>query len=128
MKQLCNSLEIFLVSDIQSIEDTTVNLKDGRASYRFFTDDFELDLSDDSSDPGLLYGISQDIVADKPTSLDKGIFHYVRSAVILFNSVPGNKKIRVGSVELPAKVTLSAQLNKVNIHIEAKMEESPFPL
>jgi hypothetical protein len=126
MKEFCNRFIIYLVSDIQKIENNRVVLKADRAGLSLDSDDLYFEPAGETSDAGRLYSIDTTVVIDKLPSVVSNRFKADRSVVIEVHCNNNNDVYLIGSMEYPAKVSITAQLNKDELKIHSKSLQSPL--
>lgn len=126
MKEFCNTIQLFLLQDIQSFRDNVVILKPGRSSVIILTDDFTLTPKEETGEAGILYNIEEDITTEKVTASVASIYKIRRSAILKLETQPDHSPVFIGSQEWPTKVSITTHLNKDTLHIHSKMRQSPL--
>jgi hypothetical protein len=72
MKEFSNLFIVYLVSDIQKIENNRVVLKADRTGIRFDSDNFYFETVPETGDAGRLYSMDVTVVIDKVPPLIAG--------------------------------------------------------
>lgn len=126
MNEFCNIIGLCLVSDIQSFQNGVLTLKSGRSAVTLQADEFTLALKESASEAGLLYNVEEDITVDKVPDAIASIYRIKRSAILQLKVSPGGESIYLGTLSLPAKVSITTHLNKDTLHIESKSFQSPL--
>jgi hypothetical protein len=127
MKEFSNLFIVYMVSDIQKIENNQVILRAGCKGIRMDSDDFYFETSSETKDAGKLYGIEATVVIEKVSSLIARQFRTERSVVIEVHSSNSNEDVFIiGSMDYPAKATITTQLQKDQLKISSKSLQSPL--
>ena len=96
-----------------------------KEEYRFLADPFSFTPSITDSVSGKLLDCSKDITIETPDVDTLREFSTARSAIIyLCDSL--EKNIAIGTDDIPALVSISANLNSATLKISCKMLYSPF--
>lgn len=122
--EFCNRIDVFLLQDVQKIKGNEVFLKSAGKEYTFETDDFSLTPKSIKTDAGLLYNIDETITADTLTDEIHSIFRYSRSVIIRIHT--RSNTIILGTLQFPARIILTNQLNKIQIQITYSSPTNPF--
>ena len=95
-----------------------------KEEYRFLADPFSFTPSITDSVSGKLFDCSKDITIETPDVDTLREFSTARSAIYLCDSL--EKNIAIGTDDIPALVSISANLNSATLKISCKMLYSPF--
>ena len=82
MKEFCNTIQLFLLQDIQSFRENVITLKPGHSYVTISTDDFTLTPKEETSEAGTLYNIEEDITTEKVTASVASTYKIRRSAIL----------------------------------------------
>ncbi|MCL3853547.1 hypothetical protein M1P97_19885 [Parabacteroides sp. GYB001] len=126
MKEFCNTIQLFLLQDIQSFRENVITLKPGRSYVTISTDDFTLTPKEETSEAGTLYNIEEDITTEKVTVSVASTYKIRRSAILKLETQPDHSPVFIGSQEWPAQISITTHLNKDTLHIHSKMQQSPL--
>jgi hypothetical protein len=129
MKEFCNSITVIPVDTVQSVQNGVIHLKSGVTTYTFSTDDFEITPLRQDTESGSIYEIEQDITVDKVSKAAAQYFSILRSVIYelkLTGWSPGMPGIHIGSLELPAKASVTTHLQKDTLHMKCKSFQSPL--
>lgn len=126
MKELCNKVQLFLLQDIQSFRENVITLKPGCSAVTLSTDDFTLTPKKETGDAGTLYNIEEDITIEKVITSVASLYKIRRSIILQLETLPDHSPLFIGSMEWPAKVSITTHLNKDTLHIHSKMRQSPL--
>lgn len=96
-----------------------------KEEYRFFADPFSFAPAIADSTSGKLFDCSKDITIETPDVDTLREFSISRYAVVYLRD-SSEKNITIGSDEIPALVSISANLNTATLKISCKMLHSPF--
>lgn len=125
MKEICNVFELYLVSDVQSFSDQKIILKPNRVGIKLLADDVSLTPKVINDKSGTLYTIQEDLTIEKVDKSISSIFRTPRSSILHFYSDKGDS-IWVGSLDLPAKVSITTHLNREQLNLDCKSYQSPI--
>lgn len=126
MREFCNAIDLFHVSDIQSVSGNVITLKPGRNVVTLeASSELTLEPKEETSDAGILYNIQENITIEK---VPDNIKHRYRAAqsVILQVHTTASTKITLGSFEYPARASITAHLQQDKLNLALKTPESPF--
>lgn len=123
MKELCNVFELYLISDVQSFSDQKIVMKPNRTVMKIIADDVNLTSKEKTEDAGLLYTIQEDLTIEKVSKSISSIFRTPRSSILCFHSNCGDD-IWIGSLEFPAKVSITTHLNRDQLKLDCKSSQS----
>lgn len=96
-----------------------------KEEYVFFADSFSLVPSNTDSASGRLFDCSKDITIETPDIDTLKEFECERYAIIHFRDSSEND-IAIGTEDIPALVSITANLNTATLKISCKMLRSPF--
>lgn len=116
MNQYCNQINVYISSDVQTIFNGQVFPKTDKKFHVFDVDDFNVETNVSNSSSSLLNSISKKLYTDKVSSDIEKIFASPRSVIIECKVDKGNSLL-LGSLEYPAKLTITPniQLDVINI-------------
>ncbi len=119
MKEICNQIAVFLKNDVLQVTADNILPKEGKTGQTIYTDDFHLETNMSNTSASILNSITKKLYADKlPTEVEKQ-FASPRSVII--KCITGrNSAVILGSLEFPAKMTISPAVNKDIIHLSWK--------
>lgn len=126
MKEFCNIISLYLVQDIQSFQNGILTLKSGRSAVILHADEFTLTPKVNASESGLLYNVEEDITVDKVPSSVASVYRIKRSAIFQIKTSSGGDVVYLGTLSLPAMISITTHLNKDTLHIEVKSFQSPL--
>lgn len=124
MKELCNIFLLYLITDIQSITNGVITLKAGKSPVQIEADTVSLTPQEEYNGPNTLYIIDESYTVEKVSDLTALTFKSKRSSILAFKS--GTEQILIGSLELPAKVSITSHLNKDRLILSSKSYRSPL--
>ena len=93
--------------------------------YVFWADHFSFVPTNSDSTPGRLFDCSQNIAIETPDIETLKEFECERSVIVRLRDSSGNE-IAVGTEDIPALLSISANLNTATLRISCKMIHSPF--
>ena len=96
-----------------------------KEEYRFLADPFSFTPSITDSVSGKLFDCSKDITIETPDVDTLREFSTARS-VIVYLCDSSEKNIAIGTDDIPALVSISANLNTATLKISSKVLQSPF--
>lgn len=96
-----------------------------KEEYIFFADYFSFIPANADSNSGKLFDCSQSITIETPDIDTLKEFECERYAIIYLQDSSG-KDIMIGTEDIPALVSISANLNTATLKISCKMLHSPF--
>lgn len=96
-----------------------------KEEYRFLSDPFSFTPSITDSVSGNLFDCSKDITIETPDVDTLREFSTARSAIVYLCD-SSEKNIAIGTDDIPALVSISANLNTATLKISSKMLHSPF--
>ena len=96
-----------------------------KEEYRFLADPFSFATSITDSVSGKLFDCSKDITIEIPDVDTLREFSTARSAIVYLRDSL-EKDIVIGTDDIPALVSISANLNTATLKISSKMLHSPF--
>jgi hypothetical protein len=123
MNEIFNLIEVYHISDVEKVAGSEVFLKNDNALI-LSTDDFLLTPKNSTTDAGTLYIIEETITTDKVPDDIALHFKYSRSVILKIKTTKGN--YIVGSLEYPAKVTITQHLNKSQLILKSQSPKNPF--
>lgn len=126
MKEFCCIISLYLAQDIQTFQNGVLTLKSGRSAAILHADEFTLTPKVDASESGLLYNVEEDITVDKVPSSVASVYRIKRSAILQIKTSSGGDVVYLGTLSLPAMVSITTHLNKDTLHIQSKSFQSPL--
>jgi len=124
MNEFCSKVEVFLVSDVLKASQTEVFPRSGKSGYTFLADEFNLTAKGSATEAGTLYNIDETLIIEKVSDDIASIFRTERSVIIALNVTNGSRIL--GTLELPAKVSITQQLNRSQLILKCKSLISPL--
>lgn len=125
MKELINIIEVYPITSLPGDFSFSDIGSGSLPSHRLVSDGFSFEPQLDESSAGILYNCDKEITVDTVDNSTYKKLCIPTSAIILFRDTTGNK-IFIGTKEIPAKVYLSAYLQKTKFTIKCKMLKSPY--
>lgn len=120
MKELCNIIYIYLVSQVDLVtSDGLVNVKPGESPIVVNAYDFDLTPAVNDSKASSLKSYAETIYIDKLQSSDAAKLKIKRSVILQFK-LNNDQNVVIGSLNYPAKVTLTQSVNVDMLKIEHK--------
>ena len=95
--------------------------------FTFLADKFSFEPTSSDNDAGILFDCSLNKTIELPPSNVLSFFSSPQSCIISFTD-SSLREIKVGSVYLPARVSINPYLNAAKININCKQTQSPFIL
>jgi hypothetical protein len=126
MKEFCNSVIIYPLSGVLSLEGGALTLKPGATVCRFLSDDFDLSPKRDGTEAGALYVLDKDIVIDKANRAEAAYFMVGRSVIVELSFTDDHSPVYLGTVQLPAKASITTHPVKDTLHIKSRSFLSPL--
>lgn len=117
MKEFCNKINLYLLSDVQKIEHGQIIPKTGKTFIPIQTEDFFIETNTSNSSASILNSVSKKIYADKLSPSIERTFAARRSTIVECMTDQGNSII-IGSLDFPAKTIISPSLNVEIISID----------
>lgn len=93
--------------------------------YKFLSDKFNLNPTSLDSDAGQLFDCSLSPVVELPDKNTMVTFTRPQSCIVTITDSQGDN-YKIGSKDIPAKVSLSPYLNSATLTISCKQSTSPF--
>lgn len=126
MREFCNAIDLFHISDIQSVSGSVITLKPGRNFVTLeASSELTLEPKEETSDAGILYNIQENITIEKVPDNIKHQYHTLQSVILQVHTTDSGK-ITLGSLEYPARVSITAHLQHDKLNLALKTPESPF--
>lgn len=118
MKEFTNHIQVVLFNS------TSTTISSG-GSYDFMADHFEFQpvASDDSG--GLLYDCDKTFVIDTPDDAVLRKFSIPRTCMVRLFCCDGSS-VALGTAGIPARVTISRQLQRSQLRVSCKMVTNPL--
>ncbi len=93
--------------------------------YKFLSDKFILNPTSSDSDAGQLFDCSISPVVELPDQNTMLTFTRPQSCIVSLTDSQGNN-YKIGSKDIPAKVSISPYLNSATLTVSCKQSTSPF--
>lgn len=94
-------------------------------SYTFMADHFDFQPESSDEESGMSWNCDHTFVIDRPDDDTVRFFCIPRSATVTFRD-SGGKSYRIGTVSVPAKVSITAHLYRCRLVISCKMLTNPL--
>lgn len=120
MREFCNIIDLYLLADVQSLNDNTIALKPGRSFSRLLTDEYTVKPVPEKTDAGILYNVEMDITIDKVPASTLSTYRIARSAIIRTETLPDHAPFHIGSPQWPAIVYIIPNLNQDSLRVSWK--------
>ena len=118
MKQYCNLIHIYLIHQVQKIENGLVVAKPGETPIVVHAADYEIAPAVTDGKSSLLSSVQHTLYIDKLPDSAAKLLKIKRSAIIQFNR--DEHPFTLGSLQYPAKVIHAPNLNIDMLKIEQK--------
>lgn len=120
MREFCNIIDLYLLGDVQSLNDNIITLKTGRSFSRLHSDEYTIKPGAEKTDAGILYNVEMDITIDKVPASTLSTYRTPRSAIIQLETLPDHASFYIGSPQWPAIVYITPNLNRDSLRLTWK--------
>lgn len=93
--------------------------------YEFFADKFTFEPTASDNDAGMLYDCSLTKTIELPEADTLLQFYQPQSCIVTFTDSAGSK-IKEGSTDIPARVSINPYLSSAQIVIDCRQIQSPY--
>ena len=113
MKEFNSTIRVTLFHDTET------------SPFTLHADHFDFEPVSGNDAGGQYWDCSRDFIVDRPSDYIRWLLRYARIGSVSISDSQGNV-YTIGSIELPARIHLSAHLDKCRLHVSCKMLVNPL--